>query len=226
MKAFVFDIETRPDSVLLHDEDYMEEIRDGIEPAKNLKDPVKIAADIDGKLTRHREQMALHPTTGSIVSIGVSDLESTSTPDVYMGDNEAEILEQFCYWMRTHASVSLSPIVTGFNIRQFDLPFVTFRCAVHGVELPEWWPDAHTWGAVFDPMDLMGREKKPLHAWLRAFSLPPKAMSGKESLKLPIGPALEEYNRQDVSSERALIRALRPYTKLLRQRREKKEVEG
>jgi len=128
-----------------------------VRPAKNLRDPAKIAADIEARKERVREQhieagakvealkraiwdkAALSPLTGRIVAVGLGICH----------DGEWEYVAHVDDLNREHALLSLvdgrlaeltpSHLIT-FNGRLFDLPFIAARAAVHGLTFEWRWP--------------------------------------------------------------------------------------
>lgn len=203
MTCLVFDIETRRNEALWSDPVFCEEIRSKIEPRDNLKDPVKIEADIAAKYDKLLDRAATRPVHGVIACIAVCELDS-DVVNVWADDDEAAVIAQFAGALDAAGD---RVVLGGWNIREFDVPFVTARAGVHGIKLPRWWPHRKSWNKIVDPCDLFGRFEA-LDDFLREFGLPRKTMTGKESLALGL-PELADYCANDVRSERLLIERLR-----------------
>src|SRR5690606_9994448 len=91
-------------------------------------------------------------------------------------------------------------------INGFDVPFITARAAVHGIQMPTWWPaNPRRHGATLDGADLLSEGRLAL--WLERFGLPPKLGDGADAPHLD-DVALLDYVRNDVHVERLLLRRL------------------
>jgi len=95
-------------------------------PARNLKDPVKIAADVQAKRDAWLEDAALSAITGRILATGrlCGGELKISTGD------EKDLLEEFWSDWREGGRF------IGFNCFAFDLPFAIRRSYVHGLTVP------------------------------------------------------------------------------------------
>lgn len=213
----VVDIETRPWPWLVGDQDYLDDLRDVIGENRSIKDELKQAAWQDAKKADHIRKMALHPTTGVIVSFAMADLRYPEQDVVVASsfENEPWLLAEFATMLRD--GFPGQRVVCGHNIREFDIPFISARCAVHDIPLPDWWPFTRDWKNVADLMDIVGRKGK-LSEWCRAFSLAPPTHSGEEVLSLS-EEDLREHNRQDVVATAAILtRFARRFPALRKQR--------
>jgi hypothetical protein len=143
MKNIIFDIETGP-----LPENELLAILPAFDPAEvktgNLKDPAKIAEKIAEAEANHRrdfiERAALDPLTGRVLAIGAllvtpcfnqRDNELNREPGdqrellIIGHDDEAQTLREF--WALVRGEMGrLNPLV-GFNIFNFDLPFLIRR---------------------------------------------------------------------------------------------------
>lgn len=129
MNSFrVFDIETGPLP--------REVIIDLIPPAKygNTKDPEKRAAIDKEHLESEIEEAAKHALTGRILAFGSKDHDGPPRL-LILDDEKALILEAWRALMAFRAD-SRFPLLVGFNIYGFDLPFLVRRSIVNGVEVP------------------------------------------------------------------------------------------
>jgi hypothetical protein len=103
----------------------------------NLKDPEKIAAKLEEAKAHHRrefiERAALDPLTGRVVAIGLLPLAGGRF-EVIGHDDEAQILREF--WSACRGEMGRIHQMVGFNIYQFDLPFLFRRSWKHRVEVP------------------------------------------------------------------------------------------
>jgi hypothetical protein len=147
MNTIIFDIETGP-----LPENELLAMLPAFDPAEvktgNLKDPAKIAEKIAEAEANHRrdfiERAALDPLTGRVVAIGV--MLAAPHPDplpsakrekkffIIGHDDEAQTLREF--WALVRGEMDrLNPLV-GFNIFNFDLPFLFRRSWKHRVPVP------------------------------------------------------------------------------------------
>lgn len=128
--------------------------RSHITPAKNLKDPDKIAADIEAKL----DKTALDGLWGEITAIGYAlDDDEPIALVRQQGEPETLMLNQFkqhissAYENRWHKS---PPCLIGHNV-QFDIRFLFQRMIVQGISIPWHWLPIHAkpWDhSIFDTM--------------------------------------------------------------------------
>jgi hypothetical protein len=121
--AYVFDVETTalPDHELEFNEP---KIR------SDIKDPAKIEARIQEAKNKQIERAALDPLTGKIVALGI--LGPTRDDVSLLFGPEPEMITRFFDYFYLDASV---PWI-GFNIEQFDLPFILRRAWHHGITPP------------------------------------------------------------------------------------------
>lgn len=224
MDCIIIDIETRPDPRIWDDPEAVAEMREGLSAPSNYKDPVKIAAYVDDQIDRLKDAAALKPTLGRIACIGRMDFadydpsapidEIAARVTAPAGDDEAALIAGLVMDLCIAGRCKLG----GYFLRDFDLPFLTYRAAVHGIDLPEWWPGRRDWHGIVDPCDLFPREQSgSLDAHLRAMGLPRKTATGKESLTMPY-PQLSAYCAHDVVVEAALIYRLRGSLTALKER--------
>ncbi len=147
MQTNVFDIETRP-----LPESELTALVPPFDPAEvktgNIKDPDKIAAKIAEAEASHRrdffDKAALDPLTGRVVAIGVMtfDVRGPKGLPFNLGgqfsiigrDDEAQMLSEF--WEITRGEMGRTNPMIGFNIFNFDLPFLIRRSWKHGVPVP------------------------------------------------------------------------------------------
>jgi DNA polymerase elongation subunit (family B) len=126
LQAIYFDIETEP----------REDALDGVDdsefaPPANWKDPEKIAAKIAENKARARQDAALSAMTGRVLCIGVA--ADDGPVDVLEGD-EKVILERFLDMARN--AIYNGNRMFGYNILNFDLPFIGQRAVALGVQVP------------------------------------------------------------------------------------------
>lgn len=97
---------------------------------------------IEDQLIEWSDKTSLSATTGMILAIGFNE---NSKVDILLNreanlQGEKELLAAFWhlydYWKKERKSI------WGFNIKSFDLPFITQRSFIHGLEVPikEWQP--------------------------------------------------------------------------------------
>jgi hypothetical protein len=120
-RATFFDFETGA-----LEPDQLAEVQPEFKAARNLRDPIKIAADIEAKREAWYADAALSATTGRILATGrlsAGDLKIST------GD-ERDLLEEFwADWREGGRFI-------GFNCCRFDLPFAIRRSFVHALTVP------------------------------------------------------------------------------------------
>lgn len=183
MNPIVLDIETRPDPAIALSDEWWANRREKIEPDGRLKDPLKIAEDIDRKLDGERAKMALGPVTGLIACIGWqawNDEEPTvlTVPEATRA-GELALLKQFAFRMPQHPDLLIT-----WNGRSFDVPFVIGRCAIQDVRLP-WWAKPRDYRLHLDLYDDLGLQRG-LSAWQFAMGGGFKEVDGADTLELPL----------------------------------------
>jgi len=136
MNTIVFDVETGP-----LPENELISMMPAFDPAEvktgNLKDPAKIAEKIAEAEANHRrdffDKAALDPLTGRVIAIGTLDLE-TDNFAIISNVDEAQLLREF--WHLTRGEMGrINPLI-GFNICNFDLPFLYRRSWKHRIAVP------------------------------------------------------------------------------------------
>jgi len=115
-RDIVIDIETYGNEEMIK---YLPEV----EASKTLKDPEKIAKDIEEKRQEQIDKMALNPLYGKIACIG---LYSQDYQDVLFGTEE-EILTKY------FKIVQDKNIIT-YNGINFDIPFIYKRACIYGIK--------------------------------------------------------------------------------------------
>jgi 3'-5' exonuclease len=151
------------------------------------------------RLAEVKDGLGFSPLTGSIVALGVYDVDRERGCVYYQAPGaghketeegnikfrpvtEAEMLEQF--WL---GAKNYSEFVT-FNGRCFDVPFMVVRSAVHGIKLSKdllasrylgYQREGSKHVDLLDQLTFYGavwRQKGSLHMWCRAFGIKsPKA---------------------------------------------------
>lgn len=212
-RAIVFDIETVEDEPFTTQKDFLEAALEECKAPANWKDPIKIAAEETRQFTELRRKWALSPLTGKIVAIAAADLHEGSI-ECWAADTETLVIAEFAGWLSAHCS---SGILTGFNVRHFDVPFLATRAALHKLWLPRWWPHAKDYRALADARDLLAEGS--LDVWLQRFDLPPKTADGSDVANMSL-EEVREYCRNDVHVERLLVQQLARYLPLLRDAKE------
>lgn len=169
----LFDIET---SALPLDE--LEKSMPVFEASKVLKDPDKIAADIEKKRQSYVADAALDPLTGKVLVVGTFDDLGFDT----ISGDEKSILERF--WILASDALAGGQLI-GFNCNSFDLPFMVKRSWHHGIRPPKELRDGRYWHrGIIDLREIwqMGDRQAigGLDAVSRFFGLEGKSGSGKD----------------------------------------------
>lgn len=139
LMSFAIDIETIPDLSMV-------DLLPPVSASRTLKDPAKIAADIEEKARKQKEAMSLDPLFAKIICIGVYNPHEKIA---LMGE-ENQILKDFWSVVGKHAQ-----IIT-FNGRRFDLDVILKRGVKHGIGnffLDRFLRDRGKSGRVIDIMD-------------------------------------------------------------------------
>ena len=205
--CIVFDIETAPDPNIWDDLEFTGQIRAALSAPSNYKDEAKIAAYVEAAFEKEREKASLNWCHGKIRAIGVTMLGDDAPIEAFVSEDELEVLDAFSSFLLRQEE---PPLIGGFNIRAFDVPFVTMRCAVHQVELPTWWPGIRDWSRIIDPVDIFGRQTGRLADYLRALGLPGKSADGRDAPSMSLDE-LSDYVKNDVLVEEQLIQRLNAY---------------
>lgn len=121
---------------------------------KGWKDEDKIRAEVEKKEAAWLNDAALSPLTGQILAAVWVDLNGKTTIIDADVDGEDVVLE-FLFESMSGAGMGASYKVGGFNIADFDIPFMVRRAWVNGVKIPNGlikgrgrWFDLPTW--MFD----------------------------------------------------------------------------
>ncbi len=150
MNRITFDIETRPhpDALAIHEPLFTPAEIPDYKPDSRLKDPEKVAAnfaevarknlgrvaeqkaDVDAQREKWLSDGALRAERGQVLAIGY---KLKGEVGIFEG-NERAILIEFLNVL-AHAA-KLSATVSGFNILNFDLPFIRRRCIILGIPFP------------------------------------------------------------------------------------------
>ena len=140
-RVCVFDIETAP---LVEAEGYLESPK----PRANLKDPVKIEADIQEKRAAALDRAALDPDLCRIVAAGWDGDGTAESAVCENAEREAHMLERF--WTQTQGAT-----LVGFNCLSFDLPVLLRRSLYLGVPAPAFSLNKYRPGPVVDLMQVL-----------------------------------------------------------------------
>lgn len=169
MSATIFDIETAPMAA-----DELALMMPVFHPAKNLKDPVKIEADVAAKKAAWIDDAALSALTGRVLAIGILRGEE---PEIAHGNDEAANIQWFWDLLPELGQIA------GFNVANFDLPFLVRRSWKLGIGVPPI-RDGRRWLNVVDLREVWGLgEHHPdgtLDQIARHLGLPGKTESGKQ----------------------------------------------
>lgn len=195
-----------------------------VEAAKNLRDPEKIAADIERRQRDQIERAGLYPWTARVVALGMLDT-TYGAETIWVcrtEDDEADALRGF--WRAVEDERFVKPII-GFNHRTFDLPVLLARSLLLGVPAPALNLDRYRTPHI----DLMEKltyygaiPPRSLKWFARRFGLPVEdAISGADIAGLVAAqdwPAVAAHCRSDIrltwelakrlGTVRALTRAL------------------
>lgn len=233
MSTLVFDIETVGENFDAIDETTQEIM------TWWLKKQSLSESDYQAQLAELKDGLGFSPLTGSIVAIGVLDLERDKgcvyfqAPGETVADfeengikfralSEKDMLQQF--W---DGAKQYQTFVT-FNGRAFDVPFLMVRSAVQGVKpskdlMSNRYLSSQKYDAkhvdLFDQLSFYSAVRKPgnLHMWCRAFGIDsPKAdgVSGDDVKELFDDKRfvdIAKYNVRDIKATAALYKKWKEY---------------
>lgn len=155
MNPVFFDIETEPLPLV-----EVQHLMPEFEAPGNFKDPEKIKLNIEAQKAKWYRDAALDPMTGRVLVIGLSEVSVVGNRVVkYLEGTESVILETF-WGLYRNGEFESTPWV-GFNIRQFDLPFIVRRSWHLGVTIPDSAYNGRYWSDRYvDLMDLFACGQK------------------------------------------------------------------
>ncbi len=203
--TFVFDLETGPLA-----ESELSALLPPFDPTEvktgNLKDPAKIAEKIAEAEANHRrdffDKAALDPLTGRVIAIGMLDLE-TDKFFIIGHDDEARTLTEF--WEASQGEMGRLNSMLGFNIFNFDLPFLIRRSWKHRIKVPFGIRRGRYWGDQLvdlrDAWQLGDRQARgSLDTIARHLGVGAKNGDGKAFAELWLNdrPKAEAYLRNDI----------------------------
>ncbi len=228
MQTIVFDVETGPLA-----ESELSALLPPFDPAEvktgNLKDPAKIAEKIAEAEANHRrdffDKAALDPLTGRVVAIGVMvydhkarelgnlSLRRGGKFSIIGHDEEAQTLFEF--WELTRGEMGRNNPMIGFNIFNFDLPFLIRRSWRHRVPVPFGLRRGRYWGDQLvdlrDAWQLGDRQARgSLDSIARHLGVGAKNGDGKAFAELWQNdrPKAEGYLRNDIELTALVANAL------------------
>ena len=175
----------------------------------NLKDPVKIEADLREKTAASLERAALDPDLCRIVAAAWECDGKAESAVCEDATQERELLERF--WTQSRGAT-----LVGFNCLGFDLPVLLRRSLYLGVQAPSFSLNKYRPGSIIDLMQLLAYQGtltyRSLTFYCRRFGVAvPDDVTGAD-----IGPlvAAGEWNkvhdhvRADVAKTTALARRI------------------
>ena len=96
----------------------------------NIKDPAKIAANIELQKAKASTKHGLYWWTGKVVSIAIVDVFGDEEDQVFYGHNEEEILRATCCALKGNCKV------IGMTSKNFDFPFLVGRFMANLLSVP------------------------------------------------------------------------------------------
>ena len=229
MATLIFDIETLAESWESFDDITKKAMTRWITQSTNTK------ADYERELEKVRSQLGFSPLTGSIVALGMYDLERklgavyfvangteesfTEGDFTYKERTEKELLEDFWEGARSY------DIFVTFNGRAFDVPFLLHRSVVHGVRptvdlLSSRYLTRQSLPYQVDLLDELtfygAMKRQSLHMYCRAYGIEsPKGEGGgaevAELFRQKKYRNLAAYNARDVIATTALYEKWKQY---------------
>lgn len=124
-----FDIETAPLG-----EDYIRSIAPEFEAPKTCKTDESIENHITKKLAEYIATGSLRAETGKVIAISVA--VGDGEPQVLIDtENEVKLIKAFWDFITDDEGMITRKII-GFNSNNFDIPFLTRRSWINGIEVP------------------------------------------------------------------------------------------
>lgn len=202
-KTLVIDLETRADREIEFNEAWWDRFRERVEIPGNLKDPLKVAAYPDEAVAKARQKLALSPRTGQIAMIGIDEGDGNGVrvfkhPEglELTREGEREMLSEFV----DEVSSRFTPALIGWNLREFDVPFLIARCTILNVRPPRWMPIPRNYRRVIDLKEILGGA---LDDWFFLLTGKFKDVNGPEILDVSLED-LESHLIGDVAVTRQL----------------------
>jgi len=211
-----------------------------------LKDPEKREAKIKDARENHASLISLHeakaiggeqsswesiidnaalsPITGSVLAIGFSQHGSCTIVNAAADTDESTILK--LWWRAFELARGESQKLIGWNIANFDIPFLVWRSAAMGVEIPrgvyrgKWLSDSFVdlmdrWGRMYDPWkgQQSGSVQAKRIARFLGCSRPADEIEGKDFWRHFLGSESERsiairYLENDVTEETIIAKRL------------------
>lgn len=196
MNPIVIDIETVADDEWIASSEHA--WLAALEPPGNYKKPEAIQKWIAEQVADRITRAPLSPLEGKVAAAGIAKLWGDGDPIAWAGD-EREVLGHLSAWME----LVPRPVLCGFAIRVFDIPFLQARYAALDIEA-HWLPDPRDHRNTIDAMDLLPGK---LDLWLARFGLPGKTGSGADVATMSVDE-VRDYCANDVHVERELLRRL------------------
>lgn len=206
MKRYIIDIETRGNLT----PDMEAALLDECSAPANYKDPVKINTYIQEQFESKKKMAATSPLTGRVACVGLTDFDSGGLCHQWTDvEHEGVILGEFVDFWNCGREPKL---LIGFNIRDFDIPFLNFRIAAwRHLTLREPFPFGRWSKQVFDLRDTLPGHTGTLNALLLALGIEDKGASGADSL-LMSAEELAAYNKRELA---AMHEAAKRFERLL-----------
>ena len=221
-KFVVLDIETAPISDALLSmtipQFNSEDVKTG-----NLVDPAKIAAKLSEAKADHfdsyKRSAALSAMTGSVIAVGID----AGTPKCLLDASEPAMLA-FVWETIQNAVLTERCEIVGWNITNFDLPYLCRRSYRHKISPPSWLRDGRYWhNSIVDLLDVwrMGEPRQvegqkrisySLDNVARFLGLEGKNGSGKDFAALleTDRAAAESYLLRDLDQTKKIAQILLP----------------
>ena len=217
MATLVFDIETIGEPWESFDDVSKKSLTRWI--ARTAKNDTEYKSELENL----KNQLGFSPLTGSIVALGMYDVEREQGAVYYVGDSSRESIVEgnFTYKERTESELlkdfwegagSYDTFVT-FNGRSFDVPFLLHRSVVHGIRptvplLGRRYLSQQTLPYHIDLQDELTfygamNRRPPLHLFCRAYGIesPKGEMGGEDIAELFLQKKFRDiaaYNARDV----------------------------
>lgn len=212
MIPLVIDIETRADRLFLDSEGVEEMLRDTVKTG-NAKKLDVVAEKREEGVLKMIERAALSPLTGRVAVISAAPLHGNLPVRSFYRDtgnpteDERDTIREFFDHILTLNKAEGRPVICGFGVRTFDIPFITQRACILGIEVPLCWPTARDYKSVCDVNEALNptfAKGLSLDVWLRRFALAPKTAHGSDVERMSQEQAVA-YCENDVRVERELV---------------------
>lgn len=161
------------------------------------------------RLDKENKQKLMNPHDSKIIAVG---LRFHGSDHIFSGDDEKKILENFWHHLQDLLQNKQFSYLVGFNITDFDFPFLITRSCIHNVAIVPF-----SLKQVIDLRDKInayryGKNRGTLKEFALHLGVQPSSFSGDDVAQLFAQrdfSSLETYLRKDLEITDALLRRVK-----------------